>query len=582
MPEVVYTTGNEKSSVFGEGKMKNDDLDLDSKAIAALPIINAFIERIDLRDLLARYLPSKKNLKFPHADAILLFVRNILIERQPLYKLSEWAAVFEPYLVGLQEARPSILNDDRVGRSLDVLFDADRASLLTNMVLKVVDEFSVDLSQLHNDSTTVTVSGEYKPGRSRRKGKYSLALRRGFSKDFRPDLKQLLFTLTVSRDGAVPIHYKGYDGNTTDDKTHIQTWEALRRLTGRSDFIYVADAKLCTREQMGYISREGGRFISVLPETRKECEWFKDWFRSHPIDWQELFRRPDHRRPESGVEHVYWGYESPMSSEEGYRILWISSSQKEEQDAARRGRKIEKTIKALDTLKGKVGTRRWKTKKQIETAVEDILKKHGSGRWFDWNMVVREVETYKQKGKGRPGENTEYLKVVKKKWTFEAMPNGMKIQEDADTDGLFPLITNILSKELSMKEVLLKYKFQPYIEKRHQQFKSVFEAAPVFLKLPHRIEALMFVYFIVLLLNALIERELRMAMRKKKIRTLPLYPEERKCKYPTTARVIQLFSNLRRHILSDGSKTVKLFHDPISELQKTILDLLQIPGDHYG
>ncbi|KKL14511.1 hypothetical protein LCGC14_2514920, partial [marine sediment metagenome] len=191
-------------------------------------------------------------------------------------------------------------------------------------------------------------------------------------------------------------------------------------------------------------------------------------------------------------------------------------------------------------------------------------------------MVVKEVETYKQKGKGRPGNNTEYVKMVREKWTFEAMPNGMKIQEDADTDGLFPLITNMDGEVLSMKDVLEKYKFQPYIEKRHQQFKSVFEAAPVFLKLPHRIEALMFVYFIVLLLNALIERELRLAMRKEKIRSLPLYPEKRKCKYPTTARIIDLFSNLRRHILFEGTKMVKCFYDPISELQEQILDLLII------
>ena len=139
--------------------MKNDDLELDSKAIAVLPIINSFIERIGLRDLLARYLPSKKNLKYPHDDAILLFVRNILLERQPLYKLSEWATRFDPHLVGLADAHPSLLNDDRVGRSLDVLFDADRASMLTNIVLEAIDEFSIDLSQLHNDSTTVTVYG---------------------------------------------------------------------------------------------------------------------------------------------------------------------------------------------------------------------------------------------------------------------------------------------------------------------------------------------------------------------------------------------------------------------------------------
>ena len=80
--------------------MKNDDLEQDSKAVAALPIINTFIERIELRELLAHYLSSKKNLKYPHADAILLFVRNILLERQPLYKLSEWAARFNPRLVG--------------------------------------------------------------------------------------------------------------------------------------------------------------------------------------------------------------------------------------------------------------------------------------------------------------------------------------------------------------------------------------------------------------------------------------------------------------------------------------------------
>jgi len=562
--------------------MKNNanNLGLDSKAISALPIINKFIQQIELKELLTDYLPSKENQKLSHADAILLFVRNILIERHPLYKLSEWAARFDPDLVGLGETTPSVLNDDRVGRSLDALFDADRASLLTNLVLKVIDEFDIELSQLHNDSTSVTVYGEYKQSSSKRKGKISLALLQGFNKDHRPDLKQLLFTLTVSRDGAVPIHYKGYDGNTTDDKTHIQTWEALRRITGRSDFIYVADAKLCTREQMTYIAKEGGRFISVLPETRKECEWFKTWFRSHNVDWQELLRRPDHRRPESR-EHVYWGYESPMASDEGYRIIWISSSQKQDQDAQKRQRKIEKTIKALDTLKGKVGTWKWKTKKQIEKAVEDIFKKNQSERWFDWKMVVKEIETYKQKGKGRPGNNTEYVKTVKEKWTFEAMPNGMKIQEDADTDGLFPLITNMDAEVLSMKDVLEKYKFQPYIEKRHQQFKSVFDAAPVFLKLPHRIEALMFVYFIVLLLNALIERELRLAMRKERIRSLPLYPEKRKCKYPTTARIIDLFSNLRRHILFEGTKMVKCFYDPISELQEQILDLLIISKNHY-
>ena len=91
----------------------------------------------------------------------------------------------------------------------------------------------------------------------------------------------------------------------------------------------------------------------------------------------------------------------------------------------------------------------------------------------------------------------------------------------------------------------------------------------------------MFVYFIVLLLNALIERELRLAMRREKILSLPLYPERRMCKYPTTIRIIDLFSDIRRHILFSSGERVKGFFDPISELQETILNLLGISKDHY-
>ena len=196
-------------------------------------------------------------------------------------------------------------------------------------------------------------------------------------------------------------------------------------------------------------------------------------------------------------------------------------------------------------------------------------------------MVSEQVATYKQKGMGRPGKNTEYVKMTKERWTFEAMPNEMKIRHDAEIDGMFPLMTNMASGELSMKRILLKYKFQPYIEKRHQQFKSVFKAAPVFLKTPHRIEALMFVYFIVLLLNALIERELRLSMRKQHIRSLPLYSENRKCKYPTTARINDLFSNHRRHIFFNGQERVKLFHDNLSALQEKVLMLLGVSNNRY-
>jgi transposase len=59
-------------------------------------------------------------------------------------------------------------------------------------------------------------------------------------------LKQLLFILTTAADGGVPVQFRCADGNTSDSVTHIETWNTLRTVAGRADFLYVADSKLCS------------------------------------------------------------------------------------------------------------------------------------------------------------------------------------------------------------------------------------------------------------------------------------------------------------------------------------------------
>lgn len=72
---------------------------------------------------------------------------------------------------------------------------------------------------------------------------------------------------------------------------------------------------------------------------------------------------------------------------------------------------------------------------------------------------------------------------------------------------MFPLLTN--DENLPAAGVLEKYKYQPQLEKRHEQLKTVRAVAPVLLKSVTRIEALLMVYFLALLIDALIEREMR-------------------------------------------------------------------------
>ena len=63
----------------------------------------------------------------------------------------------------------------------------------------------------------------------RRSGKRAPAITYGYSKDHRPDLKQLLFILTTDADGGVPVQFRTADGNTNDSITHIETWTSAAR-----------------------------------------------------------------------------------------------------------------------------------------------------------------------------------------------------------------------------------------------------------------------------------------------------------------------------------------------------------------
>src|SRR5205814_560785 len=90
-------------------------------------------------------------------------LKNLLVSREPLYGVGEWAARHAPELLGLTPTQLPPLNDDRVGRCLDRLFDADIPSLTLAVVAHAVRELAVDLDELHTDATTITTAAGSSP-----------------------------------------------------------------------------------------------------------------------------------------------------------------------------------------------------------------------------------------------------------------------------------------------------------------------------------------------------------------------------------------------------------------------------------
>ncbi len=554
----------------------NSPLALESRKVAGLPLVNAILDRLGFDRLLAKALPAGGRLDA--ACALGVLVRNIALnDRQPLDTHVEWARQVEPSLVGLTAGQADRLNDDRVGRALDRLFDADRAALMTELVLATLRDFKVDVDQLHNDSTTLTLTGDYQDADGKAlRGKPTLLVTYGHNKDHRPDLKQLLFVLTVSADGAVPVHDRAMDGNTNDSTTHIDTWETLRKVAGRPDFLYVADCKLCSKASLEHIAKQGGRFITVLPRNRREDRWFRQYIQVNEPPWEEAVRRPNPRR-RSGPEDVWKVVEAALPSKEGYRIVWVWNSLMALGDDEGRHARIEKAWLGIERLQTKLqGTRcRLRLREKVEEAATTILKETGAERWVRVEITERKEPVFRQEQRGHPGPKTRYWRKERLRFSVAARVKDDVIEADARTDGMFPLITN--GKNLSLTQVLEAYKFQPKLEKRHEQLKSVQDMAPVWLKNVARIEALLFLYFVALLVHALLERELRQGMAREKVESLPLYPEERECRAPSTERILDLFAPLQRHRLRQHGNLLQVFEPELGKLHKKVLGLMRFP-----
>ena len=166
------------------------------------------------------------------------------------------------------------VNEDRLYRALDQLLPHKEA-LEKHLKNRLGELFELDYDLLLYDVTSTYFEGEAK--------QIPLA-QRGYSRDHRPDCKQVNIALVVSREG-IPLGYQLFAGNRNDVTTLEEIVERIERLYGKANRIWVMDRGMISEDNVRYLKEAGRRYIVGTPKgmlRRFERELLaQDWHQVH-------------------------------------------------------------------------------------------------------------------------------------------------------------------------------------------------------------------------------------------------------------------------------------------------------------
>lgn len=294
--------------------------------------------------------------------------------------------------------------------------------------------------------------------------------------------------------------------------------------------------------------------------------------------WRRVLTRPS-RREADGVNAYAATAQGPAQTSEGYRIVWVRSSQKERRDAESRQGRLRQAEVELALLARRLGRGKLRSVRAVRRRARALTEHFGVAAFLRVKVTSHDVteERYLRRGRPRAGDPKKVVRSRRLALRVDRNKDALRAEERVD--GVFPLVTN--HPTASKREVIAMYKFQGHLEKRFALTKSEYGVAPVFLKRPRRVASLLHVYFIAIMCSALIEREVRSAMSARGIKTLPLLPEGRPTPAPTTPRILEALADARWHEFREGDRNVT-FPLKLNSTQDLLLNLLGVPPSTYA
>ena len=361
-----------------------------------------------------------------------------------------------------------MLHDDCLGRTLDWLHDHDPTALFAGIARQARRRFGIAARQVHVDTTSFAVTGEYEPGLDA----HTIAVTYGYSRDHRADLKQWMLALATTRQGDLPLFCRALDGNASDKMTLVAAVEALAEQLRTSETetpIFVADSGLYSAANVARLNAAGVRWISRVPDTSKEARAALQvaddaWNREGALFWAAAPQAPA-----------------------GERWVVVRTTKGEERAQATFLRQVETTRAQWEQALWHLGNRRFACEPDAQAALAQQLTKRP-----EWLTVQSELVAHpKHRQPGRPRKDATPDRT---EWQITA---ASAVDEEAVTrvvrrKASFLVATNVLDRDqLSDQDLIQTYKEQHSVERGFSFLKDpLFLASSVFVKKPERIVAL--------------------------------------------------------------------------------------------
>jgi len=475
--------------------------------LAYLPIVKAYARRMGFVEMIDRALPGVMHAS--PGKVLLGLVMNVLCGRSPLYRVEEFFRTRDVGLLLGANMAAGMLNDDAIGRVLDRMYAYGTWKIFSEVCLLAFRNFGVDCSVVHQDTTSVSVWGEYKPA-----PRDPFRIVHGFSKDKRPDLKQFILSL-LCVEGNLPCHAGILDGNAADKKTHGKILAELPRImarhgVGQQGFIYVADSALATAANLCLLG-DDIRFITRLPENFGACGKLIDRAVVSG-DWQDVGRLSHRRvRGKDVCARYRLREETVVLYGRTYRAVVVHSDAHDR----RRQKRIDNAIKKdSETLKAEVTAL---SRKEF-FCLPDAQTAAAALKDGDFHRICCSFESRPAYGRGRPCKNgNRRVLGMRHRVVVTVSENTAAVEKLREKAGCFVLLTSVPVEEKKGLEILRIYKEQDGIERNFGFLKDPLVANDVFLKKPHRIEAMGLVLVLSLLLWRLMERTMRRKIKKEDI-----------------------------------------------------------------